>query len=122
MDREAELERLYDRAMELTRQQADAIAQDEWDEFVRLLDDRAVCFDAAERLLAGPTLPTNRAALKAQLTEMQALDLQNQAAFQRKRHTLMRELNTVDRSKSALSGYMEAYGDPIDPQFLDHDQ
>ncbi|HEY9900163.1 MAG TPA: hypothetical protein V6D00_13395 [Pantanalinema sp.] len=122
MEREAELERLYDQAMELTRLQSDAIAVDAWDEFVHLLDERAVCFDAAEQLLAGPTLPANRAALKATLSEMQTLDLQNQAAFQRKRHTLMRELSTVDRSKDALSGYMEAYGDPIDPQFLDHEQ
>lgn len=122
MEREAELERLYDRAMELTQQQTAAIARDEWDEFVLLLDERGACFDEAERLLQGPTLPTNRAELKAKLSEMQALDLQNQAVFQRKRHTLMRELSTLDRSKSALTGYMEAYGDSIDPQFLDRDQ
>lgn len=122
MEREAELVRLYDRALELTRLQTDAIAQDEWDAFVRLLDEREACITEAERLLEGPALPSNRAELRAKLAEVQSLDMQNQAAFQRKRHTLMRELNEIDRSASAVNGYRDAFGDPHDPQFIDHDQ
>ncbi|MBO9542441.1 flagellar protein FliT [bacterium] len=122
MEREAELVRLYDEAMELTRLQADAIAQDEWDTFVQLLDDREACITEAERLLEGPTLPANRSELRTKLAEIQALDLQNQAVFQRKRHTLMRELNDIDRSANAVSGYRDAFGAPETPQFFDHDQ
>lgn len=122
MDRETELLELYQEALSLTRLQAMAIHQDQWDELVVLLNKRESCLDRAEALLHGQPPPPNHPELSAMLRRLQAEDAEGQRIFAEKQQALMDQLKTLDHSKVALSGYLDALGTSATPKFFDQDQ
>lgn len=120
--REAELSTLYQEALSLTRLQALAISQDQWDELVVLLNKREACLDRAEALLQGQEKPSNHEALSALLRRLQAEDAESQRIFAEKQQALVAQLKALDQSKVALGGYLDALGTAASPRFFDQDQ
>lgn len=121
MERETELEKAYDRALQLTELQGTAIARGDWEEMAELLEERERLLERAATLLKGPS-PSNRETLAQRLKRLQELDTQNQKAIEGKQQELMRELRHLDRFKGGLTGYQAALGAADDPRFFDHDQ
>lgn len=122
MDREAELVELYQEALSLTRLQAMAIQQAQWDELVTLLNKREACLDRAEALLHDQPQPSNHEELSAMLRRLQAEDAEGQRSFAEQQQALVAQLKTLDHSKIALGGYLDALGTTASPKFFDQDQ
>ena len=122
MNREIELSELYKEALSLTRLQAMAIAQEQWGELVILLNKREVCLDRAETLLHDQPRPSNFEELSAMLRQIQQIDSESQHVFNAKQKTLMSKLKTLDHSRTALNGYLNALSLGSSPRFFDQDQ
>lgn len=117
-----ELRQVYESALELTHQQAQAIDSDDWDLLVALLAKRERCFDRAEALLHDTPHPANRPELVDLLKRIHSQDQANHRRFEQKRAELQQELGEVRQAESALSGYMNALRSwSTDAQFIDRE-
>lgn len=122
MSRETELRQVYLEAIALTERQAEAIAREDWDQLTTLLEQRERCITSAEALINRPTPLTNRAELKELLGRLQARDEGNQSLIQEKRERMLKEMQGLNHSKTALSGYLDSFSDVQAPSFFNQDQ
>lgn len=122
MDRAAELSQIYREAIALTERQTKAIQAGDWEQLLALIDQREVCITRAEALFKHSGPLANRAELTELLRSLQARDAENQALIQEQQAELRSEMQSLNHSKTALNGYLEAFSDVYTPSFVNQDQ
>ncbi|MBI6545394.1 MAG: flagellar protein FliT [Cyanobacteria bacterium NC_groundwater_1444_Ag_S-0.65um_54_12] len=116
-----ELERVYQQALELTRQQGLAIRAEQWDELLSLLERRDHYLGRAKTILTGQPLPANRVHLIGLIRQLQQCDQVNQTLFQQKRELLLKESQEVNQGQAALASYLSSlHYKSGEPDFVDH--
>lgn len=122
MDHGTELKALYQQAIGLSEQQGQAIEQADWPQLQALLDKREGLIQQAEHLLAQAHKPSNKQELSSLLLQLQQIDERNQELLAQKRQALRTEMDGLERSKSALNGYLDSFGGANAPTFFDQDR
>lgn len=117
-----ELTDVYQEAIALTDQQAQAIANEDWELLNSLLLKRDRCIARAEALLHDHGTPANREELHALLVALTQKDEANQAAFQKRMAELKQELSSLTHRSDALVSYYDSMRDVPTSSFFDHDQ
>lgn len=107
----------YRKALELTREQERAIAQDDWDRLPELVEQRGKCLEEAEALI--PTVsPAEKKEAAALLEEIRKLDPLNTKAILARKEALAGELSAMNHYDQALGGYQDSFNAVGDPKFL----
>lgn len=117
-----ELAEVYREAIALTEQQAVAIAQEDWQMLGALLMKRDRLITRAEALIHEGVLPGEHQEVRMLLTQLRVKDQANQAIITRKYDMLKLELQSLQQSNGALSGYMDNLRGVAESHFIDHDQ
>lgn len=107
----------YREALELTREQERAIAQDDWDHLPDLVERRGKCLEEAGALI--PTAsPTEKKEARVLLEEIRKLDTVNTKAILARKEALAGELSEMNHYDQALGGYQESFDAVSDSKFL----
>ncbi|MNK72080.1 Flagellar protein FliT [compost metagenome] len=117
-----ELAQVYREAIVLTDQQAEAIAQEDWEMLGALLMKRDRLITRAEALIHEGVLPGEYQEVRMLLTQLRVKDQANQAVVTRKYETLKVELQSLQQSNGALTGYLDNLRGVAESHFIDHDQ
>lgn len=119
---QGELAQVYREAIALTEAQAEAIAQENWEELGALLMKRDRLIARAEALIHDGELPGDRQELVALLTQMRVKDQVNQTLITRRISEMKGEINSLQQSNSAVAGYLDNLRGVSEAHFIDHDQ
>lgn len=117
-----ELAEVYREAIALTEQQAEAIAQEDWELLGALLMKRDRLISRAEALIHDGKLPGDRQELVALLTQLRVKDQVNQTVITRKVEGLKEEIQSLQQSNHAVAGYLDNLRGVSESHFIDHDQ
>lgn len=117
-----ELDQVYREAIALTEQQAEAIAQEDWETLGALLMKRDRLIARAEALIHDESLPSDRKELIGLLTQLRVKDQVNQTLITRKLDALKGELQSLQQSNAAVAGYLASARGVAEAHFIDHDQ
>ncbi len=118
----SELVQVYREAIALTEQQAEAIAQEDWERLGALLMKRDRLISRAEALIHDGDLPGDRQEARALLTQLRVKDQVNQTVMTRKYDSLKDEIQSLQQSNSAVVGYLDNLRGVSESHFIDHDQ
>lgn len=119
---QVELVQVYREAIVLTEKQAEAIAQEDWELLGALLMKRDRLISRAEALIHDGNLPADRQELQALLTQLRVKDQVNQTVITRKVDDIKGEIQSLQHSNHAVSGYLDNLRGVAESHFIDHDQ
>ncbi|MNR75316.1 Flagellar protein FliT [compost metagenome] len=119
---EQELAQVYREAIALTDKQAEAIAQEDWELLGALLMKRDRLISRAEALIHEGVLPDERQEVRTLLTQLRVKDQVNQTAVTRKYEATKVEIQSLQQSNSAVTGYLDNLRGVAESHFIDHDQ
>lgn len=117
-----ELVQVYREAIALTDKQAQAIAQEDWEDLGALLMKRDRLIARAEALIHEGAVSGDRQELTTLLTQLRIKDQVNQTAVTRRIERIKDELQSLRHSNSAVAGYLDNLRGVSDSHFIDHDQ
>ena len=117
-----ELAQVYREAVALTDKQAEAIAQEDWELLGAWLMKRDRLISRAEALIHEGVPLDERQAARTLLTQLRVKEQANQAVINRKQDALKVELQSLQQSNSAVSGYLDNLRGVTESHFIDHDQ
>jgi hypothetical protein len=117
-----ELARVYREAIAMTDSQAEAIAREDWEELGALLMKRDRLIARAEALIHDGGVPGDRKELITLLTQLRIKDQVNQNVVTRKVEGLKDEIQSLQQSNSAVTGYLDNLRGTAEAHFIDHDQ
>ncbi|MNY18480.1 Flagellar protein FliT [compost metagenome] len=117
-----ELAQVYREAIALTEKQAEAIAKEDWELLGALLMKRDRLITRAEALIHEGSLPEDRQELRALLTQLRVKDQVNQTVITRKVEEIKVEIQSLQQSNSAVTGYLDNLRGVAESHFIDHDQ
>ena len=117
-----ELAQVYREAIALTESQASAIAQENWEDLGALLMKRDRLIARAEALIHDGGLPADRKELITLLTQLRIKDQVNQTVITRKIEGLKEEIQSLQHTNHAVTGYLDNLRGVSESHFIDHDQ
>ncbi len=117
-----ELAQVYREAIAMTDKQAAAIAQEDWEELGALLMKRDRLIARAESLIHDGGAPDDRKELITLLTQLRVKDQVNQTLMARKVDGVKEEIQSLQQSNSAVTGYLDNLRGTDEAHFIDHDQ